>query len=316
MKGIRIPRTLAHDSARSVLVIEDLGPLMTLWDFLNHLSGDSIPHHQATCAVIGCRVGSFLAELHRQETTDCARRSAPADAAVLDRAHLITADLVLDAAVRPVRERLRTLGGLAEDEADALYASILADFNRPNGPGESCLAMGDCHPGAILIDPAPAEDEEELPDVGVIDWEFAALRGGRGPNGDAAQFLASLHALLLSLPRGSRARENVVALAEAVGDAYSARAGYAGREAVLSDPVAAVILRSALILHGRELINQAVERPWGDGGLSAAEMVAVGIWYLQRACENVDGMLEPKNWNALMGEEASLMLRLFGLYER
>ena len=316
MKGIKIPRTLAHDPARSILVIEDLGPLMTLWDFLNHLSGDSIPHQQTTCATIGRRVGGFLAELHCQETAHRARRSAPADAAVLDCAHLITADLVLDAAVRPIRERLLSLGGLTEAETDALYARILADFSRPNGPGESCLAMGDCHPGAILIDPTPAGDEGELPDIGVIDWEFAALHGGRGPNGDAAQLLASLHALLLSLPQGSRARENVVALAEAVGDAYSARAGYAGREAVRSDPAAAAILRSALILHGRELINQAVERPWGDGGLSVAEMVAVGIWYLRRAGENVDGMFERNNWNALMGEEASLMLRLFGLYER
>jgi len=53
-------------------------------------------------------------------------------------------------------------------------------------------------------------------------------------------------------------------------------------------------------LHGREMINQAVER---KRGLSVSEMVQAGAWYSERAGENVEGMLEEENWIELIKED-------------
>lgn len=317
VKGIKIPRVLSHDPAHSVLIIEDLGPLITLWDFLDSAT---TPRTAATAAILGHRVGAFFAELHRPSTLAHIRlHSPPSDLAILDRAP-ITAPLVRSAAVEPIRSRLRSPGGLIDDaaRADALYARVVGDFERADAPaGESCLCIGDCHPGAILVDPvlllSEEEEEEEVPDMGVIDWEFSTARRGRGANGDAAQFMASVHALWLSLAPGSPAWEAAGAFGRAMCEGYAEGAGYARRD-VRMDPWVVGIFRSALILHGRELINQAVERPWGSGGRSVAEMVREGIWYLERAGDDVDEMLEQGNWDVLMGEESGFMLRLFGLY--
>ncbi|KAK1765995.1 kinase-like domain-containing protein [Phialemonium atrogriseum] len=317
VKGIKIPRVLSHDPVHSILIIEDLGPLITLWDFLESATN---PRTAATAALLGHRVGAFFAELHRPSTlAHIHLHSPPSDLAILDRAP-ITAPLVRSAAVEPIRFRLRSPGGLTDAaEADALYARVVGDFERANAPaGESCLSIGDCHPGAILVDPvllllSGGDDEGEVPDMGVIDWEFSTARRGRGANGDAAQFLASVHALWLSLAPGSPAWKATGAFGRAMCEGYAEGAGYAGRD-VRMDPAVVGISRSALILHGRELINQAVERPWGSRGRSVAEMVREGIWYLERAGDGVDEMLEQGNWDLLMGEESGFMLRLFGLY--
>lgn len=71
------------------------------------------------------------------------------------------------------------------------------------------------------------------------------------------------------------------------------------------------LLRSALILHGWEMINQAVEREWSTEGLSVSEMVQAGAWYLERAGEDVEDMLEEGNWEELTREDHGNILRLF-----
>jgi hypothetical protein len=133
--------------------------------------------------------------------------------------------------------------------------------------------------------------------LAIIDWEFATAKGGRGVNGDMAQFLASLHLLLLSL-RKPNSRDSVSPAYEAVAtfqrwicDAYT----YLKLFHISRSPGNPImwLLRSALILHGREMINQAVEREWSTEGLSVSEMVQVGAWYLERAGED---MLEEGNW--------------------
>lgn len=79
------------------------------------------------------------------------------------------------------------------------------------------------------------------------------------------------------------------------------------------------IFRSALILLGRETINQAVdlEGRWVENGsgVSVGEMVRAGAWYFQRAGDDVEEMLAEENWAELMREEKGIILGLFGLLE-
>lgn len=138
-----------------------------------------------------------------------------------------------------------------------------------------------------------------------------------------AQLLASLHLLMLSLPDKSTTQASLQSLVKELCETYSSRSatgsqmraaqqeGDASR--TVGDPVMG-IFRSALILHGREMVNQAVEREWDNGSdVSVAEMVKAGAWYLERAGDNVEEMLESQNWGKLLEEEPSIMLALFGI---
>jgi hypothetical protein len=185
--------------------------------------------------------------------------------------------------------------------------------------------MGDFHPGSVLVSGYGETEKFELV-VGVIDWEFATIRDGRGVNGDMAQFLASMHVLLLSLPRKGEngfVREAVEVFVKQLCKAYAIRSDLTKRVAVLAgDPGSAKtdpamgIFRSALILFGRETINQAIERTWENGSdVSIQDMVKAGAWYLERAGDSVDEMVEGRNWEELMKEESKIMLYLFGLVE-
>ncbi len=47
--------------------------------------------------------------------------------------------------------------------------------------GEGCLSMGDFHPGSVLVSGFGETTKTELVvTLGVIDWEFATVRDGRG----------------------------------------------------------------------------------------------------------------------------------------
>jgi len=75
------------------------------------------------------------------------------------------------------------------------------------------------------------------------------------------------------------------------------------------------MFRSALILHGREMINNAIEREWAgkDSTILVKEMVEKGAWYIERARDDVRGMLEAANWDELLMEDDRIMLNLFGI---
>jgi hypothetical protein len=177
----------------------------------------------------------------------------------------------------------------------------------------------------VLVSGFGGTAESELV-VGVIDWEFATVRDGRGVNGDMAQFLASMHVLLLSLPTVGESgfvREAVEVFIRELCKAYASRSGLTKKVAAVAgnpasakeDPVMG-IFRSALILFGRETINQAVERSWENGSnVSVGSMVKAGAWYLERAGDSVEEMMEARNWEELLKEESRIMLQLFGLVE-
>jgi hypothetical protein len=330
--NILIPNVISHDPAQSVLALQDLGDeLLTLWEFFTS------PASKAnTAATIGVRLGAFFASLHSPSTLAAIQGHGGPDnreeAALLSRS--LTHEVVRDAAVAPILDRLQDPGGLDAATAGRLYARVVADYEREAVPGEGCLSMGDFHPGSVLVSPPPPPPSSSSsssggsPVVGVIDWEFAtAGENGRGVNGDMAQFLASMHVLMLSLPGEGELGQVRQAVEVFVGElcrAYAERSNLArsvkGAEAARrpkADEPALAIFRSAMILFGRETINQGVERMWDHvPAVSAEEMVRAGAWYLERAADSIEEMVEDRNWEELMKEESRMMLRLCGIVDQ
>ena len=309
---------IRHDSATSHLVLEDLGSeYVVFWDLIrpgpsSALSAlPSIAGQMSWFGDLGQAVGRFFALLHSPGTVEAVRRSkATGDAAaVLE--HSITRDVVRRHAVDGIPKLLTENGGASEAEADSLYRRVLDDFTRDSlGPIETCFSLGDSHPGCLLISPGHVQDGTVRP--AVIDWEFATITG-RGPNGDMAQLLSYYHLFLLSnSPEGNEyrvVREFVSRLCRA----YAQQSSVSFGEAVPGpDDPRWGLFRSALVLHGREMVNQAVEWKLGDG-TPTRDLVRAGLWYLERAGDSVADMLEGQNLALLKDENGGVMLSLFNL---
>jgi hypothetical protein len=71
------------------------------------------------------------------------------------------------------------------------------------------------------------------------------------------------------------------------------------------------LLRSSMILYGREVINQVFEREaaWGANEATLTEMVAEGALYIDLAGDNTDAMLENLE---RMRDHDFFLLNLFG----
>ncbi len=315
---VRIPQVLSHDATSFVLGLEDLGPLLTLWELLlpSTLARAGINQDLllTRCADIARRIGILFAQLHSSESAEKIRFSGfEAVLSLLERS--TSKSVIYEAAVQPVLLRLQEQGGLDTATAHRLYARVEQDFERKAYAGEPSLSMGDFHPGCILVSPLQdwPDDAASGVDVGVIDWEFTKLNG-RGISGDIPQLLASLHCQLLSLAEGSPAYEATLCFARTVCTAYASQAQLAAKTVDRSarNPMMG-ICRSALILLGRETINQAIDRQWESGGTSVKEMVQAGAWYIERAGEDVQDMLQEDNWNDLLRERFPFISLLFCL---
>ncbi|KAH8662062.1 hypothetical protein BX600DRAFT_512939 [Xylariales sp. PMI_506] len=328
---VRVPQVLHHDRNASVLIIEDLGPLVTLWEILTPaafsalaLSDDLIGR---TGSDVGRRIGAFFARLHSDATLKRLLENPTASQVADIKENLLTRDVVLDAAVLPIRERLGTYPA-----AESLYDRVVVDYQREPVPGETLFSLGDCHPGAILLptwsqmtaDPSKLETS-----LAVIDWEFSTL-AGRGVNGDMAQLLASLHCHLIFLSRlqtvlpnqtRSEAKDVNCALLATESFVHGLCVTYSDMSKfdLLNVPEnrCMALLRSALILHGREIVNQASEREWQstsgeDHGLIKS-MVETGAKYIEMAGDNVEAMLQADNWTQFREREShNIINRLFG----
>lgn len=306
-QNIVTPKVLDHDIHRFVLALEDLGPLVTLWDFLspgicNNTDATSL---KEIASNIGSRVGAFFAALHQPRLLQTITDGPVAE--ILN--HSLTKDVVFDAAVKPIKDRLQTLGGIDSHTAEKLYARVEQDFVRDAYPGESCFQLGDFHPGSILVSPPATlssttgiQHEEIDPSVAVIDWEFAGTAGARGVNGDMAQFLASIQVVQMMSRPDSLCYAAAEAFTKAMCSAY--REGSPWSETVRSDRSTASgamqVFRSALILLGREIINLSGWRDMVSEGASIEQIVRAGAWYLERAGDGVEDMIQQANWDKLM----------------
>lgn len=207
-----------------------------------------------------------------------------------------------------------------------LFHRVLADYQRANMPEERCFVLGDFTPGAVLL----AGFGNGMQSMGIVDWEFSSE--GRGPNGDRSQFLAVLHLLLMAALPGSQRHSALDSFIQGVCLAYNRHSSrrleqqdllmLSKSDAAQTEPRTRSqnlqMLRSALILHGREMINNAVEQEWQDSphkehSVLVQEIVQKGAWYLERAGDSVEEMLEPANVEELTKGDGRVVLGLFGL---
>jgi len=300
---------LHHDVEHHVLVLEDLGALPTLNDYLALFSREPSrlsASQEKACEKIGARIGGFFGELHSPQSLQRVVQSA--SHSLTDAS---TRDLVYEMAVLPVKGHLEKY---AIQDSSLLFARTQQDFERPLIEGESCFILGDFHPGAVLLE-ASGDGNQKM---GIIDWEFSCK--GRGPNGDMAQCLGALHVSLLSIPEDSEAFSATKALIKGICSAYHQRLagwvlGVEAKEGSLptNSPLFLHLLRSALILHGCEIVNNAMDREWPPS-FSLVDAVGLGVWYLRVAGDDVHQMTREANWRRLLTEEHRIILDLFGIF--
>ncbi|PMD30381.1 hypothetical protein L207DRAFT_641646 [Hyaloscypha variabilis F] len=315
-----LPELLYHGAEKHVLVLEDLGSLVTLYQYFAAIPDEKAGFSEAGLdanQILGSRIGEFFAELHSPTTRDIMRT---ATSGKLE--NPVTKDLILQAAVMPIQEHLTQF---EIPNAQILFRRVLEDYQRVNIPEERCFVLGDFTPGAVLL----AASGGGTQSMGVIDWEFSSE--GRGPNGDMAQFLAVMHLLLMAAPPGSQRHNALDSFIQGVCSAYQTHSSRRLEQQdllILSKSDTAQtehrtksqnlqVLRSALILHGREMINNAVEQEWQDSphkerSVLIREMVQKGTWYLEMAGNSVDEMLGPANLKELIQGDGGVILSLFG----
>jgi len=66
------------------------------------------------------------------------------------------------------------------------------------------------------------------------------------------------------------------------------------------------------------MINNTVEQEWRDSphkerSVLVQDMVQKGAWYLERAGDDIEGMLDAANVEELLKEDSRVMLGLFGI---
>jgi hypothetical protein len=319
--SVTVPGLLYYCREEHVLVFEDLGTLLTLFEYLAAIPNENTftsISAQEPCQKIGLRIGEFFARLHSPNSLEQVSISTSGDLQ-----NNLVKDLVLQAAVMTIEDYLTRfdIPGVHK-----LFSRVLADYQRDDLPLERCFALGDFTPGAVLL--AVSGDGDQP--IGVIDWEFSGV--GRGPNGDMSQFLASLHLLLMAASPGSQRQSAIESLIQGVCSAYRQHSskwlpqphlkmptGWGATQGGLEAPLENLqVFRSALILHGREMINNAVQREWPGStqkecSVLIQEMVRKGAWYIERAGDNVKEMLDTMNVEQLLQEGGGIMLRLFGV---
>lgn len=304
--------------------MEDLGPPLTLYQYFAAIPDEKAraspsDNDQYASLILAQRIGQFFAELHSPSARQLVRTATSGN---LENA--FTKDLVLQSAVMTIKEYLTRF---KIPNAQMLFPRVLADYQRVNMPEEQCFILGDFTPGSVLLAASGGGTQA----IGVIDWEFSSI--GRGPNGDMSQFLAILHLLLMAALPGSQRHNALDSFIKGVCLSYNKHSSiqleqqnllsmHYKSDAVETKPqiesLSLQIFRSALILHGREMINNAVEQEWPDSphkerSVLVQEMVQKGGWYLERAEASIEEMLDPANMEELIKGDGGVILGLFGI---
>ena len=279
-----VPRLLYHDPHAQVLIMSDLDDLCNLTDCLA-FAQSTISLDSPSAYALGSRLGKFFADLHSRQTFEKVFAKGIPRITVCD---CDSRRFIYEATVLPV---LTYLEDFHISDASELYRRVYSDFVRPDEPSERSFVLGDSWPGAILVGRLPGEDLV----TGVIDWEFASE--GRGITGDIAQLLAHIHLHLLAAPAKSSLHAAIKALIFSLTTSYRKQARKNGSDWTVDlgtkGPTPATrAMRSAFILHGREMIINSVEREWPCScGLKKQRtacalrkaMVEEGAWYLRIA---------------------------------
>lgn len=283
---------LSHlDQEASIIVLSDLGDLFNIVDFLTTCADtDAYAKHASG---IGSSVGSIMALVHSETVNQIIREDSAATELLTQR---LTSDLVYNLAVEPVLERVHT----AQDP-QRLYSRVVANYRASNDTYPHALSFGDFHPGSILL----PRDGTDLTPI-LVDWEFAQVNG-RGVNGDMAQFLASMHLELIKYQDNTSVYKRLQSFVLSLCKAYQKSSGHTLERN--SSNVGVRLMRSAFILHGREMVNLAFEENKTHDRFQ--DMVDMGIWYLEHAGDDEDDFIEASNWEMLKDEDLQLIQLLF-----
>lgn len=313
--AVLVPHCLYHDLDSHVLILSDLGYLSTLSEHLSTQtihSGDETNRYHG----IGDRLGCFFAGLHSTQSLQAIGSKAVQNLRVPD-----MENIVYEIAVAPLERYLRQFG---IPDASQLYRRVELDFLRENSAEEQAFVVGDLWPGGVLLGDSDGPDKV----IGVIDFEFSGL--GRGLNGDMAQLFAHLHLHLLSSLEGSPAHVATKSMIASIGSTYrrecrtlespwvppASEVGESSLSVLSSSSASAHVLRSAFLLHGREMINNALEREWisdadeHDKQALRAKMVNKGVWYLRTAGDNEAGFVAESNWKQVCAEKDQVVICL------
>ncbi|KAH6705237.1 hypothetical protein BKA61DRAFT_739656 [Leptodontidium sp. MPI-SDFR-AT-0119] len=271
---ISVPDLLHYDASAHVLIMSDLGRLHNLTQRLHSLQTQSLvstlksltQELEVSYSQIGTRLGSFFAALHSQSTISTIGSSR---LSIFQNPDARTA--VYENNVAPIEEFLHHYS--FEDSAE-LAARVTADFHAIDG--NQVFSFGDAWSGAVIL--SNDEGPDSQPTTGVVDWEFANI--GRGLNGDMAQLLADLHSYLLEYAPGEVTYVAVKALMKGISSSYRQRRRITESEWEIG------VLRSAFILHGRELI---VAGATAEEKTEECRKVKVkkGVWYLRTASKDI-----------------------------
>ena len=258
--------------------------------------------------IFGARLGEFFAKLHSQSAYHLVSLQYPTYFQDRDDT---SKKLIYQLTVLPIEGYLNDF---AIADAAELSRRVAADHHGADSDSVRSFVLGDSWPGAILvnaIDPAS-------PAISVIDWEFAGI--GRGVTGDIVQLLAHLHLHRLAAAEASPLRQATEALMLSMVCSYRSEAQKQGRtwaQGLFSSAMPNAVsraMRSAFLLLGREIINNAIERDWaclccqsrpkmGDGCELRREMVHLGAWYLRAArADEADFCREESLHSALAGD--------------
>lgn len=140
--SISIPQLLHHDAVNNVLVMSDLGRLMTLSTYLSSLHSGP-PSEESRCYQLGSRLGQFFARLHSPETLQKLNKEYLAQFT-----EFTTDDLVYQTVVEPLEDKLKTF--------HVHDASLLADrvkeyFKREDRVEEKSFILGDLWTGVKIF---------------------------------------------------------------------------------------------------------------------------------------------------------------------
>lgn len=306
----RLPKFIRHDEGSesgllitdksdkaSILLLEDLGEVVNLFERVKvWAQSPASPKVNSTVSRIGNILGHSLATMHSRET---ARKieSRPETAEILSQS--LTDDVVWYLAMEIFPEYLANV-----PKAEVYYQRLVEDIRTPQYAYPACLVHGDFNFGNIMLPLSP--DLDDLRPF-IIDWEFATTNG-RGVNGDVSEFLSILHCRLVSARRQQPALGDLLRqLCNSFSSGYRQTAALECK--MERGDLSSQLYRSTLLLNGRDMINYAKDACTEDETFD--EMMGIGLWYLERACDNMDDFLQKSNLSELVKEDEGLVRSLF-----
>src|SRR5436305_2949112 len=121
--SVSVPELLYHSPDDHVLIFEDLGPLITLYEYLaatsNENANTEAPNPETYCK-LGSRIGEFFAKLHSPALLRDANVATPGNLE-----NPLTGDLILQTAVMPVKGYLDRY---EIPNAQELFSRVLVDY--------------------------------------------------------------------------------------------------------------------------------------------------------------------------------------------